>query len=77
MTDRICPKCNYEFDFPSRLKKHFTNVIHCKKTDSEIKDYFLNISKKIVIIKCKYCNKEFSRKDSLNRHMKMQNCKKK
>ena len=21
MTDRICPKCNYEFDYPSRLKK--------------------------------------------------------
>jgi hypothetical protein len=74
-SNRICPKCNYEFDFPSRLKKHFTNVIHCKKTDLEIKEYFLNIKNKVVIIKCKYCNKEFSRKDSLNRHIKIQKCK--
>jgi len=74
-SNKICPKCNYEFDFPSRLKKHFTNVIHCKKTDLEIKEYFLNIKNKVVIIKCKYCNKEFSRKDSLNRHIKIQNCK--
>ena len=73
MSDRICPNCNYLFDFPSRLKKHFTNVIHCKKTDTQIIEYFSNIKKK-TIFKCITCNKEFSRKDSLNRHLKTDKC---
>ena len=36
MSDRTCPKCNNIFTYPSRLKKHFENVIHCKKTEEDI-----------------------------------------
>jgi hypothetical protein len=75
-SDRICPICNYIFEYPSRLKKHFENVIHCKKSDIEIKEYFANINNNIIIIQCNYCNKEFSRKDSLNRHLKNSQCSK-
>ena len=74
MADRSCPTCNYIFEYPSRLKKHFTNVVKCKKTNIEIEDYFATIYNPNPIIKCSYCNKEFSRKDSLNRHMKTSKC---
>ena len=70
MSDRICPCCNYEFNYPSRLKKHFETVIHCRKTSDEIKEFFTNINQIVASIKCITCNKEFSRKDSLNRHLR-------
>jgi hypothetical protein len=72
--NRTCPTCKYTFEYPSRLKKHFENVIHCKKSELEIKDFFLQINNNIVIIKCDICNKEFSRKDSLNRHIQNLKC---
>jgi hypothetical protein len=72
--DRTCPNCSIKFKYPSRLKTHFEISIHCKKTVDEIDNYFKFNTKYIVTIKCKYCNKEFSRKDSLNRHQKSINC---
>ena len=74
--DRTCPKCNYIFKYPSRLKKHFETVIHCRKSETEIEEYFSNIKKNIIIFKCSGCNKNFSRKDSLNRHCKTLECSK-
>jgi len=40
MCDRICPKCNHEFKFPSLLKIHFRNVYHCLLSEDEIIKYF-------------------------------------
>ena len=37
--DRTCPECNYIFEYPSRLKKHFETVIHCRKSETEIEEY--------------------------------------
>ena len=31
MVDRTCPVCKQIFNYPSKLKIHFQNVIHCKK----------------------------------------------
>ena len=76
MTDRNCINCTRVFTYPSDLKKHFKNSFHCKKTDTEIEEYFANIKNNIIIIECNYCNKEFSRKDSLNRHLKNSQCSK-
>lgn len=75
MTDRQCIKCNHIFKYPSDLKKHFINSFHCKKTNIDIEEYFLNIKKNIFIIKCNYCSKVFSRKDSLIRHFNTSKCK--
>jgi hypothetical protein len=44
MSDRTCPKCNYVFSFPSRLKNHFQIATHCKQTNEEI-DLFFDIIK--------------------------------
>ena len=76
MEDRTCPKCNLFCHYPSKLKIHFENSYHCKKTVDEINTYFLSIEHN-VDIKCIDCNKKFSRKDSYNRHKKLNICKSK
>ena len=73
MKDRTCPKCNLFCHYPSKLKIHFEKSYHCKKTEDEIKEYFLSIEK-VSDIKCIDCNKIFSRQDSLKRHLENSKC---
>ena len=75
-----CPKCNLSFMYPSKLKLHFENSYHCKKTTDEIKDFFLVIknfknNKYNKDNKCTICDKCFSRKDSYARHKSLNKCK--
>jgi len=74
--DRTCSNCKNEFKFPSGLKRHLLYSIHCKKTEDDINLLFTNIKtdKKNKTIICIYCNKEFARKDSLQRHLKTSKC---
>ena len=75
MSDRTCPNCFYIFTFPSRLKLHFETVIHCKKTEEEIKLYFSNIVKP-TNFQCNKCNYLFIQKSSFTRHIKNSKCSK-
>ena len=43
MDNKTCPTCKSIFKYPSRLKIHLQNTIHCKKTNAEIDTYFSNI----------------------------------
>ena len=72
MTDRTCSSCNIEFQFPSKLKRHFESSYHCKKTDEEITDYFKDTDNNI--IKCDSCLKTFTRKSSYIRHQSISKC---
>jgi hypothetical protein len=80
MADRKCPTCLNIYRYPSMLKTHFENVYHCKKTNDEIKEFFIlnkvsnntNINNKIY--KCSKCSKEFSNIKALNRHSKETVC---
>lgn len=74
MEDRTCPKCNLFCHYPSKLKLHFEKSYHCKKSTEDINDYFLSL-KNNIDIKCIDCNKSFSRKDSYNRHKRLNTCK--
>jgi hypothetical protein len=76
MTDRTCLTCKSEFKYPSGLKRHLLYSIHCKKSNNEIALFFNNAKTEIKnnIINCLYCNKEFSRKDSLQRHIENSKC---
>ena len=73
MSDRTCSTCKNVFTYPSRLKRHLIISIHCKKSDDEVNILFTNI--KIGNHNCIYCNKQFSRKNSLQRHIKTICCK--
>ena len=75
-SDRNCNNCKHIFKYPSDLKKHFINSYHCKKSNDEIQFYFDNIIKNIKIFNCNKCNKNFSRKDSLERHTLISKCSK-
>ena len=75
----VCSKCKYTCELPSQLKKHFKNNSHCKMTNEDINEYFINIYKhkyKIEdnIIACSHCCKVFTRKDALVRHNKISKC---
>ena len=80
MADRTCTKCKDVFKYPSGLKRHLLFSIHCKKSNEEVDILFNNIKTEIEInnknINCIYCNKEFSRKDSLQRHIENSKCSK-
>ena len=43
MDNKTCPTCKSFFKYPSRLKVHLQNTIHCKKTNLEITTYFSDI----------------------------------
>jgi len=81
MSDRTCTKCKDVFKYPSGLKRHLLFSIHCKKSNDEVNTLFNNIKTEIEInnknINCIYCSKEFSRKDSLQRHIESSKCSRK
>lgn len=71
--DRTCPysHCRHVFQYPSGLKKHFSNSNHCKKTQPEINEFFDNIKKnKIEMNKCNKCSTLFTKHFLLLRHKK-------
>ena len=53
-----CPNCNQIFTRKSILMDHYRRKTPCDKNKKQKK------------IKCKYCNKLYARKDSLERHIK-------
>ena len=73
MVDRTCPDCKKIFNFPSKLKFHFKNVAHCKKTTEYISSFFLS-TKTINNFSCNKCKFTFIHKTSLNRHLKNSKC---
>ncbi|AQN67868.1 hypothetical protein [Saudi moumouvirus] len=68
MTIYVCDKCSKQFDHKSKFNRHLERIRRCdkKKNISGSKT-----SKNIIDNKCKNCNREFSRKDSLARHSKV------
>jgi len=54
MDNKTCPTCKSIFKYPSRLKIHLQNTIHCKKTKAEIDTYFSNIKNQSSIISLSY-----------------------
>jgi len=78
----ICQKCNYKSSNKSNFNKHLKSIKHTKNNitpnNKEIIPQLPPKSTKIhnylKKLRCEYCDKEFSRIDSLHRHQK--NCKK-
>ena len=83
MSDRICP-CGMSFPYPSHLKRHQNGKLGCAhylkylyslNSQSNVKvekeDVASNTSKKFL---CKYCDKNFATKFTMERHYKT--CKK-
>ena len=73
-SDRTCPKCKQYFCYPSLLKRHLQFSSRCSMTNEELANIYNSNNKNV--IKCSCCNREFSRKDSLNRHLKSLQCSK-
>lgn len=84
----MCTRCKYKTKLKSDMKRHLNRQLKCGKdldcynyTDEEIitKSMTLMNDEKSTNdenkLECEYCNKSFSRVDSLNRHKK-NNCKK-
>ena len=72
MTNKICPKCNSEFKYPSSLKTHFRKSYHCLLNEEEIYNFF---NKKPFNDKqCDKCNKIFCQKSVMLRHKRETKC---
>ena len=78
---RTCPKCNYIFPFPSRLKNHFQISTHCKISNTEIDLFFNNLNNNTnnntnneTIYKCVKCNNTYLNKYTLKKHQNVTKC---
>jgi len=72
--DKTCSNCNKVFNYASRLKNHLQSTIHCRKSPEEIDKFFSQFKKK-ADYKCNICDKEFTKKQNLQRHINISNCK--
>jgi hypothetical protein len=74
----ICPNinCNKDFIYLSELKRHLNNSYHCGKEIEDIDTYILQkkTTKKTEEKTCTYCNTTYSKKSSLDRHIKNSKC---
>ena len=74
----ICPNinCNKDFMYISELKRHLNNSYHCGKGITDIDLYILQKKtiKKTEEKTCIYCNTTYSKKSSLDRHIKNSKC---
>jgi hypothetical protein len=74
----ICPNnnCNKDFIYLSELKRHLNNSYHCGKDIEDIDFYILQkkTTKKTEEKTCMYCNTTYSKKSSLDRHIKNSQC---
>ena len=77
MDNKTCPTCKSIFKYPSRLKIHLQNTIHCKKTNAEIDTYFSNIKNQSSIISLSYNRFENnSLEDNNNNNIENNKCSK-
>ena len=75
--DRTCNKCNTIFNYPSNLIAHLKNSARCKNTEMQINDFVSNNIKKYKVnFICENCNETFTRKLSLQRHVRKSSCNK-
>jgi hypothetical protein len=72
-----CKRCGYETNFKANMKSHLDRLKKCSKNiscidkdDEELYNMSLNPNKSNNNIHCKICNKNYSRIDSYNRHLK-------
>jgi hypothetical protein len=83
MSEYTCPICNKIFNRYIHYDKHLSRRKSCLKpliyeyeNDSDL-ELIENIINDNNIHKCKYCNKNYNRRDSLMRHLKTTVCKEK
>ena len=75
--DRTCNKCNTIFKYPSNLILHLKNSSRCKNTEMQINNFVSNNIKKYKVnFICENCNETFTRKLSLQRHVRKSTCNK-
>ena len=65
------------FNYPSNLIAHLKNSARCKNTEMQINDFVSNNIKKYKVnFICENCNETFTRKLSLQRHVRKSSCNK-
>jgi len=72
-----CEICNKNFgNFKSHYENHINKKFYCKNTNKILSKCLIEPNKELIIksketksFKCEFCNKFFTRKDNLNRHI--------
>ena len=72
MSNKICPKCKFEFKYTSMLRTHLKRSYHCLSTNEEIENYINNVNTNNN--KCIQCHKDFINLKNFKRHMKETKC---
>jgi hypothetical protein len=78
-----CPLCKKRFSRQQRLESHLKRKVPCRRsTDSQIVPREILIGSKTIrlepdIVTCQYCQKKFSSKDNLRKHINEGHCQKK
>jgi len=73
----LCMRCGYETEYKTNIKTHLDRKVKCTKNinaigkdDKELYDLSLKPNKKEKKYYCQNCNKNYSRIDSYNKHLK-------